>query len=85
MPIVLDGEYLGEKDLFEVSVLVHGIEYRQTFTPEQLAAMVSRIETRFEVAGFLFVYNQYDKRDIGPRARRSFVQYFTALLAQGRK
>lgn len=81
-PIILEADFSTDRSLVEVTVCVHGTQHRETFTPIKLAAMVGRITHCFEVDRFLFVYNQYPSQDIGPRARRSFIQYFKALLAK---
>lgn len=80
--IILEADYLVGSDAFEVSVLVEGKEYRETMSRGRFVSLCNVAGGWFEVGGLTFVYSTYDKRDIGPRARRSFKQYFTSLLAK---
>ncbi len=81
-PIVLEGEFLPEENVFEVSVTVEGVTYTEKFSRDAFWALCRRATHDFRIGGLTFAYHQFDKRDIGPRSRRSFVNYFEELLAR---
>lgn len=79
-PIVLEGDYLICRDVFRVSVTVEGVLYQQEFSHALFGRFCGGARDGFKVGCLSFIYAQFDKRDIGPRARRSFPQYFNSVL-----
>ncbi len=79
-PIILEAEFLPQEDVFRVSVTVEGVLYQQEFSHALFGRFCGGARDGFKVGCLSFLYHQFDKRDIGPRARRSFHQYFNSVL-----
>ena len=84
-PIILEIDYLPEMDYFRVIATVDGVSQKELLAPAAFAFVCTRIDKGFCVGGINFVFSKFDRTDVGPRARRSVIQYFRAALAARQK
>ena len=80
-PIVLEGHWLPEEEVFRVMLTVERAEYVEDFSRTQIAHWAPNVRHGFKIGGFVMAPARFDKRDLGPRAWRGFASFFRELLA----
>ena len=81
-PLILEVDHLPPSDLFDVAVVVEGVYHYEVFTRSAFKALCNHARVGFRVGQLSFIYRQFDRRDVGPRACRSIADYFNSVLVR---
>lgn len=78
-PIILEGWFDEHQQAYFLSVTVETKVFMQTFSIPDFVRLCMNAANGITCGGLSFIYRHYDKRDVGPRTRRSITQYVRSL------